>query len=381
MTSKKLTYDVCIIGGGVAGCATAIALKNKAPFLSVLIIERAREILPNNASLPRIGETIPPQASQQLQQLGIWDSFVKCNFQQSYGTSASWGSSELYHNEYMYSTYGYGWHLDRLTFDQFMIKEAKKKGVSIQFKTSVLSSEKKSEFWHLKTISNQKQTIIKSRFVIDATGKKAAFSCLQKVTKIKEDRMVGIYRFYNIANSNKTDLGTGTCLETDPYGWWYSATLPNKKLVIGYMTDADIANEMQIRRAHIFNKHLFKTNYTRYRTENSTNLIEPQIVAAHTQFLSSSVGNSWLAVGDAASSYDPISSLGIFKSLTMSQFAAYATFDFLKGDSSALPKYQYIITQDYKGYLKKRQEYYAQEQRYPNSSFWERRQRLNTITN
>lgn len=381
MTSKQTTYDVCIIGGGIAGCATAIALKNKAPFLSVAIIERAREMLPNDASLLRIGETIPPQASQQLQQLGIWDSFMKCDFQKSYGTSASWGSSDLYHNEYMYSTYGYGWHLDRLTFDQFIIKEAKKKGVSIHFKTSVLSSKKKSEFWYLKTISNQEQTIIKSRFVIDATGKKAAFSSLQQVTKIKEDRMVGIYRFYNIAYSNKMDLGTGTCVETDPYGWWYSTTLPNKKLVIGYMTDADIANEMQIRRAHIFDKHLFKTNYTRSRTENSTNLIEPQIVAAHTQLLSSPIGNSWLAVGDAASSYDPISSLGIFKSLTMSQFAAYATFDFLKGDPSALPKYQHIITQDYKGYLKKRQEYYAQEQRYPNSSFWERRQRLKTITN
>ncbi|MBW1297050.1 NAD(P)/FAD-dependent oxidoreductase [Aquimarina litoralis] len=383
MSSKKLTYDVCIIGAGVAGCATAIALKNKAPHLSVAIIERTCDIRYKNISSQRIGETIPPQTSQQLQQLGIWDSFMKCNFKQSFGTSASWGSCQLYHNEYMYSPYGYGWHLDRLAFDEFMINETQKRGVSIHFENSITSSENEDKFWYLKTISNQEQTLIKSRFIIDATGKKAAFSSLQKSIKIKEDQMVGIYCFYDIPDHTKDSLGlgTGTCVETDVNGWWYSSILPNKKLVISYMTDADIAKNIQIRKTYNFTKFLSDTTYTSSRTINLKSSIEPKIIAAHTQYLNTVIGNGWLAVGDAASSYDPISSLGIFKSLIMSQFAAYATFDFLKGDDTGLKKYQHIIMQDYKGYLKKRQEYYAQEKRYINSLFWERRHQLSTITN
>ncbi|WP_299182902.1 NAD(P)/FAD-dependent oxidoreductase [uncultured Aquimarina sp.] len=375
MNNDTITYDVIIIGAGVAGCATAISLKNEAPHLNIAIIERASELKTEDPTSYRIGETLPPHASQQLQNLGIWKSFLKCNFINAYGTSAAWGSSELYHNEYIYSPYGYGWHLDRIVFDQFMIKETKKKGVFTYFETSVISSEKTSNYWHLQINTKKRQTAIKSSFVIDATGKKAAFSCLQKTFKIKEDQMVGIYRFYDISNQNenKFRLGNGTCVESDPYGWWYSATLPNKTLVIGYMTDTDIANEMQLKKTTVFNELLYNSCYTYSRTLKTKKLSEPRVVAAHTQYLSSVVGNSWLAVGDAASSYDPISSLGIFKSLAMSQFAAYATLDDLKGNRSGLHKYQQIITNDYLGYQKKRQEYYNQESRFTSSPFWKRR--------
>ncbi|WP_299243434.1 NAD(P)/FAD-dependent oxidoreductase [uncultured Aquimarina sp.] len=375
MKNNPYTYDVVIIGGGVAGCATAISLKNEAPELRIAIMERKPSSIPNNASIRRIGETLPPHASQQLQKLGIWNSFLECNFITAYGTSAAWGSSELYHNEYMYSPYGYGWHLDRIAFDQFMIKEAQKRGVFFYFETSIIASTKKSKHWVLETNSKQDNTTVKSNFVVDATGKKAAFSSLQKSTKIKKDQMVGVYRFYISKNQDKghSEIGNGTCVETDQNGWWYSATLPNKTIVVGYMTDADIANQLQLRKKEAFDKLLNNTKYTNNRIKGTIHLSQPQVTAAHTQYLSTVTGDSWLAVGDAASSYDPISSLGIFKSLTMSQYAAYATLDDLKGDQSGLQKYQQIITQDYKAYLKKRQEYYAQENRYTTSLFWKRR--------
>lgn len=376
MSQNHHTYDVVIIGAGVAGCATAIALKNEVPNLKIAIIERTSEIKTEHPSIYRIGETLPPQASQQLQNLDIWQSFLNCNFSTAYGTSAAWGSSELYHNEYMYSPYGYGWHLDRIVFDQYMIKEAQTRDVIFHYDATSISSEKKSNHWLIQTNSKKEKFIVTSRFIIDATGKKAAFASLQNATKVREDQMVGIYRFYDVKNRPKdtTGIGNGTCVETDQNGWWYSATLPNKTIVLGYMTDADIANQLQLRKTTSFTHLLQNTKYTHNRIKDATHLSQPKIVSAHTQRLSSVTGNSWLAVGDAASSYDPISSLGIFKSLAMSQFAAYATLDNLKGDTSGLQKYQQIVTSDYLGYQKKKQEYYTKEDRYTSSLFWKRRQ-------
>ncbi|MFD2563191.1 NAD(P)/FAD-dependent oxidoreductase [Aquimarina rubra] len=383
MNSNCLTYDVLIIGAGVAGCATAIALKNEAPDLRIAIVERKPPFKSNDTSAYRIGETLPPHASQQLQKLEIWNSFLACNFITAYGTSAAWGSSELYHNEYIYSPYGYGWHLDRIAFDQFMIKEAQERGVFFYFESSIISSKKKPKYWSLQANDKQDVIAIKSNFVIDATGKKAAFSSLQKSNKIKEDQMVGIYCIYDTKGRYKdhSGIGNGTCVETDPYGWWYSATLPNKTIVVGYMTDADIANKMQLRKKEVFDKFLHRTKHTHNRVKDTRHISQPKTIAAHTQYLSTPTGDSWLAVGDAASSYDPISSMGIFKSLTMSQFAAYATLDALKGNPTGLQKYQRIITQDYQGYLKKRQEYYIQEDRYTTSLFWKRRHTNKSITN
>jgi flavin-dependent dehydrogenase len=369
MKNPNFTFDVLIVGAGVAGCATAIALKNLNPNLQIAIIEREALGLKKQ----HVGETLPPHASQQLQQLGIWDTFLSHNFIQSYGTSSAWGSAELHTNEFLYSPFGYGWNLDRKIFDQFMVNEAKKRGAFFFWNTSCTEAIKFNEYWTLNCKNNQGNQIISTKFAVDASGKKAAFSSLQGVSKIVQDQLVGIYRYYEAKNKNN-GIGNGTCVETDPFGWWYSATLPNNRMVVSYMTDTDIANELQLRKKDPLDNLLSKTFYTSKRLSEALVQTEPKVVAAHSQRLSSVFGDAWLAVGDAASCYDPISSLGIYKSLLMSRFAAFAILDNLKGDTLGLKKYQHIISQDFEGYLSKKQEYYSQENRFKNESFWKRRQ-------
>lgn len=369
MKNPDFSFDVVIIGAGVAGCSTAIALKNLNSNLQIAIIER--EDLGRKKQ--HVGETLPPHASQQLQQLGVWDTFLSHNFTPSYGTSAAWGSPELHTNEFLYSPFGYGWNLDRMIFDQFMINEAKKRGTVFFCNTSCSKSIKSKNYWSLNCKHDQGKQIILAKFVVDATGKKAAFSSLQGISKIAQDQLVGIYRYYEIKTKNNS-IGNGACIETDPFGWWYSATLPNNKMIVSYMTDADIANELQLRKKDPLDNLLSKTIYTSKRLSEVLIHTEPKVVAAHSQHLSSVIGDAWLAVGDAASSYDPISSLGIYKSLLMSRFAAFAILDNLKGDSQGLRKYQLIISQDFEGYQSKKQDYYSQENRFKNESFWKRRQ-------
>jgi flavin-dependent dehydrogenase len=84
-------------------------------------------------------------------------------------------------------------------------------------------------------------------------------------------------------------------------------------------------------------------------------------------------GERWIAVGDAATTYDPLSSQGIFKALQSGILASYAICDFFKGTPGGLEKYEALIKQEFDDYLATRADYYGQERRWQASPFWQRR--------
>ena len=78
-----LTVDVAILGGGPAGCATALRLRQHAPHLSVAVVEASHEQDP-------IGETLPPPAQELLRGLGVWREFLDQNYVRTFGTLSTW---------------------------------------------------------------------------------------------------------------------------------------------------------------------------------------------------------------------------------------------------------------------------------------------------
>ena len=62
----------------------------------------------------------------------------------------------------------------------------------------------------------------------------------------------------------------------------------------------------------------------------------PRLVTAESALLSPIAGEGWLAVGDAAASFDPLSSHGIGAALWSGELAAVVLRRFLNGDAAAL---------------------------------------------
>jgi flavin-dependent dehydrogenase len=375
MKNNGVTYDVVIIGAGVAGCACALFIKKYAPQCSVLMVERLANT--QDSQSLRVGETIPPHTAQLLQHLDLWQSFLSHSFLKSFGTAAAWGEDALYCNEYIYSANGYGWHLDRTVFDAMMVEACVDRGINIVYDHSLVRSIKTNEEWELDFGNESATRKIFTSFVIDATGKHASFAKMQGANKKKDDALIGIYQHFNGFNNN--NLSSGTIVETCPYGWWYSACIPGGKAVVSFMTDGDIAHKLNLTGESNFLDFIQTSNHTKARIESSDALSKPKAISAQTHLLDVMTGEGWLAVGDAASAYDPISSMGIFKSLAMSQYAAYAVIDYIKGNKTGLDKYQKIVHADFNAYQIKRKEYYTQEQRFATSLFWKRRQHQNII--
>ena len=66
----------------------------------------------------------------------------------------------------------------------------------------------------------------------------------------------------------------------------------------------------------------------------------------------------WLAVGDAASRFDPLSSLGIAKALRSGIFASYASGDWLtRADAAGLRRYRLYIRKEFNRYLETHAQY------------------------
>jgi flavin-dependent dehydrogenase len=104
--------------------------------------------------------------------------------------------------------------------------------------------------------------------------------------------------------------------------------------------------------------------------------MRPFTHAAHTQTLHPVVGRGWLAAGDAASTFDPLSGQGIFKALHSGILASYAILDWLKGQDGGLEIYSALQKAEFKQYLADWKSYYSLEQRWSDARFWKHRHKV-----
>ena len=99
----------------------------------------------------------------------------------------------------------------------------------------------------------------------------------------------------------------------------------------------------------------------------------PKATPAQSARLERFYGEGWLAVGDAAISFDPLSSQGIMTALFAGMVAGQAIHADLSGDPQALDLYSARLTTIYDAYLNNRLLYYSYEGRWRDRPFWRRR--------
>jgi flavin-dependent dehydrogenase len=74
-------------------------------------------------------------------------------------------------------------------------------------------------------------------------------------------------------------------------------------------------------------------------------------------------GDGWLAIGDAAMSFDPISSHGLLTALSTG----------LAAGETSLEEYQAFVDTTWRAYARMRDACYASEERWADALFWRRR--------
>ncbi len=359
-----MTADVAIVGGGPAGCAAALSLRSHAPSLSVVLVEASAY------ESVRVGETLPPPAAEVLRHLGAWEAFRAQGHHRAYGTAAAWGAEVPHENEFLFRVRQVGWHLDRAAFDRMLSEQAEARGVAVHRGTRVLDAARDDAGWRLALSGDG---ALRARFLVDATGAGAMLARrLGGAGTMAVDRLAGFVRFF------RGGAGEGaphTLVEAFADGWWYTAPLPDGGRVAACMTDTDVARGLRLDDADVWTA-LLRDSAPRVRDALGGARADGGIVvrAARSRRLAPAAGDGWLAVGDAASSFDPLSSQGILKALRSGTFAAYAAGDLLAtGDEAGMRRYRTFVEREFDGYLRARARYYADERRWPHHPFWRRR--------
>jgi flavin-dependent dehydrogenase len=357
---ETLSFDVAIAGGGPAGSATAISLLNHAPSLSAALIEAS------GYESRRVGETLPPPARAILEHLGVWKSFQNQRHQEAHGTSAAWGADQPHHNDFFFMPNNVGWHLDRAAFDGMLADEAQRRGARLILAMRVRDAQRTSQGWRLELANGN---TIAARLIVDATGS-AALARRCGARYVEADCLVGIAGFFDHCNGDPRTL-----VEAFEHGWWYTAGLPESRRIVICMTDADVARRLRMHETEEWRRALAAMAHVGGRVGKSDVAGNVLVRSASSRRLDPVAGVDWVAVGDSASRFDPLSSQGIVKALRSGIFASYAIGDLLeRGDRDGLKRYGRYIEEEFASYAETRQRYYREEQRWPASEFWRRRQ-------
>ena len=358
------SVTVCILGGGPAGLATALTLRQKD--YPVTVIEASQY------DSHRVGEHISPECLPYINALGIPSRIFESNSIRCYSVKSIWGDDTLYTRNSIFNVYGEGYLLSRPTFDRELAGFTLSRGVDLRVGCKISSVEFNAGRWLVNYQSRRKSKTLATDFLIDATGKNSQFGIAFGAKRVRLDKLIGIAAFYKQSENNLFEKGS-ILVEATEVGWWYSTVLQDNTLVTTFMTDGDLFNKTTPLEANM-QMFIEQSERTRHILKGCRRVGEPLIVSAVSQLQSKMYGEKCLAVGDAAWSVDPLSAQGILKALRMGLQAAEVVHEVCANNSShALQEFDHEQKKMFYEYLRLRTEYYRLESRWSDSRFWARR--------
>ncbi len=361
---SSIGCDIVVVGGGPAGSTAALTLAREG--CHVVLLEGSRY------EQPRVGETLPPSARPLLRQLGLWETFLVLDATPSHGNQSAWGGPDVWSNSFIYSPHGNGWHLDRCRFDALLAEMAATAGATLLTGRRVTACKPAPPGGWRITLehSDSHPSEITASAVIDATGRRSRLARWLGAKRRVHDHLVGVAAAYSGAFK---DAGY-TLVEATKDGWWYSAPVPPNRLMVMFMTDADLCRSGHRSDPEVWSRTLSLTEHTRLRVDDHEQVWGPRVFSAVSHRLErAQLTSPWLACGDAAIGVDPLSSSGILRALRTGESAGRATASWLCGRPEDAYAYEQNLDREFASYWRERSAYYRLETRWPDAPFWQRR--------
>jgi flavin-dependent dehydrogenase len=347
-------WDVVVVGAGPAGSIAAYVLVKGG--CSVLLVDA------DKGSSNAIGETFPVAGLRILRTLGIKAPSEEGTHQIVGGTLSCWGSDSLTPRDFFRDPEGPPWRVDRRLFDSSLRDSVQEAG-AVVIRSKAKQVERAGSQWNLR-LSNG--TEVSSHWLIDAGGRKSGLSRQLGVNRNKDVSLIALYRLSNPLPSPDSNRAV---IEAVADGWWYAAPLPNGRIVAGFHTSPATAR-------HLFSRP--EAWQALWRQSNHVALFHGSLtfeerlapLDASGALSDKCYGTGWISCGDAALSFDPLSSQGLLTALYTGMTAGKCTLEALDGNLITCDRYAeqlLAIRQSYRANLLRT---YRDELRWRKRHFW-----------
>lgn len=366
-------YDVVIAGAGPAGSAAAIALKQAG--INVCLVDR------KTVENRKVGESIPGASIRLLGKLGINGIGGLLNagdYKQCLVNASSWGSEQWIYQSGMANPEGGGFHLNRTAFDEALRQKALNLGIPIypamidQLYPIEDSKKNTSGFAiQLKHQDLSESDTISTQWLVDATGRKAVIG---RKFGLKRERIDDQMAAVCWVKAAENDIDYATRIKSVPDGWWYTSLLPDHTRVISFQgLPATVA---QLHKDHdLFFKKFNDALLLPYKVAPNSSVQSNAVDAGVIKPLAVTAPGV-ICVGDAALSFDPLSSQGIFFALYSGIKGAETIAKCLSdpaSENNIRSEYQAVVEKVFLQNQKSRAYFYRTEMRYTKEPYWQSR--------
>jgi len=358
---------VTIVGGGPAGAAMSLALAAHA--VPALVLER--EATPR----PKPGECLSSGFKRLLARLGVADLLESGAHRPFPAMTSAWELPEPHERDLLFEADGEGWLLDRTAFETRLAEAARARGTLWRQGYQVTRvAPLEQGGWRLTVDCAHGGLDLETDFVIDATGRSASVARMMGIPRLRFDGLVGSWALLAPEDGAEAPRARGGAIHIEAVrsGWWYAARLADGCLSVVRFADRALLNP------GAFLEALHETRQVSAMLEGRAfRLVRPPTAhPAHSARLAEPCGPGWFAIGDAAASFDPLSSYGIGSALGTGFYAAQALLSVWEGNDTGYDTYRYLVERRYQRYLDSLRERYRAVTRWPDEPFWRQRSEL-----
>lgn len=349
----KLTAAVAVVGGGPAGAISALLLARAG--VEVVLIADGRR------SRFQRGEVLSPKGRSALRHLGLWEHIPLDILSPCYATRIAWDSEKFVERVSMTDAYGPSWHVERSTFDPWLISQSIREGVSVV--GGRVSQTRRTEAGWEFDVAGQAAMKLHARYAVFATGR-WPWWIWTHASRLCHDRLCAVFRQAAVAPGTR-----GLWVASIPHGWCYLTATVNGA-VVGFLSDADIITRLGGRDTALYHA-IESAPLLRSRVVEFCG--DARIAPAWVASVSPSYGDRWVGVGDAVLSHDPLAGQGLMFAMNSAVQSTQALLREMSGEVATISEYGSWVHEYCVGFLSHRQRLYGAVRRWPDQPFWQRR--------